>query len=279
GFDVNGLLVQGGGDLCASLDVPGAPIHVEEECSAYAGRMKSYHPLECLYGGVATINATQVVDPVIPDGFQQLFVLTNAFTLTILDVNTVPEFDVNHVGFYRIHSLVYNPDTLDLSIVQFGETTAFDVLPLLQQGGGNICASLDVRGAISVVLPKFFCQIFGGFSLGKDFNSDEDIVNNWINEYDNYKDFETAMLKEVTKTTVYPNPARQNINVNTIVLEDEVISYSIADMQGRVLNVGEISNLEKGNYQLNVSNLSNGTYIVQFNSEFRNISTKIQVQR
>ncbi|MBK9274589.1 MAG: hypothetical protein IPM49_08635, partial [Flavobacteriales bacterium] len=28
GFDVNGLLVQGGGSICASLDVPGAQFNV-----------------------------------------------------------------------------------------------------------------------------------------------------------------------------------------------------------------------------------------------------------
>ena len=29
GFDVNGLLIQGGGTICASLDVAGAPVLVE----------------------------------------------------------------------------------------------------------------------------------------------------------------------------------------------------------------------------------------------------------
>ena len=229
--------------------------------------------------GVATIDATQVVDPVIPEGYQQIFVLTNAFTLTILEVNTIPEFEIDHVGFYRIHSLVYNPDTLDLSIVEFGTTTAFDVLPLLQQGGGTVCASLDVRGAISVVLPRFFCHIFGGFSLNKNFDNDEDLVNSWVNQYDNYKDFESAMLDELTATTVYPNPTKQNLYITTVILEDEVVNYSIIDMQGRVLRQGEIASLSKDTYQLDVSYLSSGTYIVQFNSELRNVSKKIQVQR
>ncbi len=50
-------------------------------------------------------------------------------------------------GSYTIHTLVYDPNTLDLSIVVPGVTTGFDVNGLLIQGGGSICASLDVAGA------------------------------------------------------------------------------------------------------------------------------------
>jgi hypothetical protein len=78
----------------------------EEPCLAEAGTMISDHPIQCLSGGTAVIYAEQDELPVIPDGFQQLFVLTNAFSLTILDVAATPQFEVDHVGFYRIHSLV-----------------------------------------------------------------------------------------------------------------------------------------------------------------------------
>ncbi|MBK6543201.1 MAG: hypothetical protein IPG10_18330 [Flavobacteriales bacterium] len=50
-------------------------------------------------------------------------------------------------GLYTIHTLVYDPNTLDLTIVELGVTTGFDVNGLLVQGGGAICASLDVAGA------------------------------------------------------------------------------------------------------------------------------------
>jgi hypothetical protein len=56
-------------------------------------------------------------------------------------------FTVTSGGTYTIHTLVYNPATLDLSIVTPGVTTGFDVNGLLVQGGGTICASLDVAGA------------------------------------------------------------------------------------------------------------------------------------
>ncbi|MCA0154372.1 T9SS type A sorting domain-containing protein, partial [Winogradskyella vincentii] len=281
-FDVNSLLVQGGGSLCASLDVAGAPVHVEEEteaCTAEAGRLRSSSILTCLSGGVATISANQVVPAEIPTGYEQLFVLTNAFNLTILDVSSTPEFVVYHAGFYRIHSLVYNPDTLDLSIVDFGTTTAFDVLPLLQQGGGEICASLDAKGTVTLVLPGFFCNIFGGYYFGKDINNDKDVVNTWVNQYDSYNDFEKDMLNELTVTSVYPNPVKQDLNVNTILLDEESVDYTIVDMQGRMLKQGVITTMSNDSFQIDMSNLSNGTYILQLKSEFRNYTTKVQLQR
>lgn len=279
GFDVNSLLVQGGGDLCASLDVAGAPINVEEasdECIAFAGTLYSYQPIQCLDNGVATIYAEEVQAPVIPNGYQQLFVLTNAFSFTILDVSVTPEFEIDNVGFYRIHSLVYDPSTLDLSIVQFGQTTAFDVLPLIQQGGGDICASLDVQGAVNLVLPGWFCDIFN-FYFGFGRNSEGDAVNDWVNQYDDYQSFEDAMLAEFTKTVVYPNPVKTTLNINTILVEDEIVSYTIVDMQGRLLKRGVITTLSTDRHQIEMSNLSNGTYIVQLSSEFRNFTTKVQV--
>ena len=46
---------------------------------------------------------------------------------------------------------MFDPSTLDLSIVVPGTTTGSDVAALLIQGGGTICAALDVAGAPVVV--------------------------------------------------------------------------------------------------------------------------------
>lgn len=280
GFDVNSLLVQGGGDLCASLDVAGAPVHVEDEgCIANAGTMYSYHPIQCLESGHATVSASQDEPAIIPNGYEQLFVLTNAYNLTILQVSAMPEFNVDHVGFFRIHSLVYDPSTLDLSIVQLGVTTAFDVLPFLQQGGGEICASLDVHGAVNLVLPQFICSFFGNNWYIRGENPDVNNVNNWVNQYNDYESFEDAMLDEATETSVYPNPVKNILNVKTVLLENETLNYSIIDIQGRRLESGVITNISGDSHQLDMSKLSNGTYIVQLNSEFRNFTTKVQVMQ
>ena len=146
GFDVNGLLQQGGGDICAALDVAGAHFNVEEcPCEAEAGHLiPTSH--DCLDGTVE-LTAGIVSDPVVPDGFSVLYVLTSGSGLVIEAVNAEPEFTVDETGVFTIHTLVYDPATLDLSIVEFGVTTGFDVNGLLEQGGGDICGALDVLGA------------------------------------------------------------------------------------------------------------------------------------
>jgi len=82
----------------------------------------------------------------------QIIVELDPYVLTseniLLDANTsAPQFSVNDVGDYTIHSLVYDPNSLDLSTVNFGTTTATEINNLLVQGGGDICATLDLTGA------------------------------------------------------------------------------------------------------------------------------------
>ncbi|WP_411896264.1 hypothetical protein, partial [Winogradskyella sp. A2] len=144
GFDVNGLLVQGGGDLCASLDVAGAPVHIT---NPDAGTLTATDSNVTLSGGSAMISATPNGDANVPSGYSTLFVLTQGEGLVIQQVSTEgPDFAVTEAGNYTIHTLVY-PTGLDLSVVQLGVTTGFDVNGLLVQGGGDLCASLDVAGA------------------------------------------------------------------------------------------------------------------------------------
>lgn len=147
GFDVNSLLVQGGGAICASLDVSGTVYMIGPDAGEIAPMGGS-----CLFGGSAHLMAGVVEDPVIPEGFETLYVLTSGEELVIEQVNGHPEFEVTEAGRYTIHTLIYDPLTLDLSIVVPGQTTGVDVNGLLIQGGGSICASLDVAGAVFEVI-------------------------------------------------------------------------------------------------------------------------------
>gem|GEM_PF-2271460 len=104
-------------------------------------------PVRVCEGELAMISATPDGNIVVPAGFEVIYVLTSGPQLIIEAVNASPEFEVAAPGSYTIHTLVYDPNTLDLGIVQLGVTTGFDVNGLLIQGGGDICASLDVAGA------------------------------------------------------------------------------------------------------------------------------------
>ncbi|MCA0154544.1 hypothetical protein LBV24_15060, partial [Winogradskyella sp. 2Y89] len=143
GFDVNGLLIQGGGELCASLDVAGAPVHIT---NPDAGTLTATESNVSLSGGSATISATPNGDANVPSGYSTLYVLTEGPELVIRQIEAMPEFTVTSAGNYTIHTFVF-PTGTDLSVVVPGVTTGFDVNSLLVQGGGSLCASLDVAGA------------------------------------------------------------------------------------------------------------------------------------
>ncbi|MBT8271444.1 MAG: hypothetical protein KJO25_05310, partial [Bacteroidia bacterium] len=157
GVDVYGLIVPGGGSICADLDVAGASFKVTfneaEECKADAGTIKADAAVVCL-DGETTISATPTGDSVVPSGYSTLYVLTKGADLVIVNAGPEPSFTVTEGGNYTIHTLVYDPATLDLTIVELGVTTGVDVFGLIIPGGGDICASLDVPGApITVEAP------------------------------------------------------------------------------------------------------------------------------
>ncbi len=279
GVDVFGLITEGGGSICASLDVAGAPIMVEDEaCEAYAGTLRSNNLISCLSGGSSIISAYENYAPVIPDGYQQLFVLTNAFNLKILEVSASPEFDVDHVGFYRIHSLVYNPETLDLGIVQIGQTTGFDVNGLLQQGGGDICASLDVQGAVFLVLPSWICNWFNYSSYNARGGDPSAEVEGYISQFENYKAFERSILKD-NEPRLYPNPVNDILNIDIKLFDDETMSYTISDLGGRLIQSGSVNEITRLGNTIETGRLSSGTYLISFTSDYRNFVKKIQVSK
>ncbi len=94
------------------------------------------------------IKALQTVAPVVPPGYQVVYLLTSSSDFTIQQISTVPSFGpMLNGGFFTVHSLVYDPATFDLSAITFGQTTAFEVNAQLNQGGGDICAALGLAGA------------------------------------------------------------------------------------------------------------------------------------
>ncbi|MEO7080350.1 MAG: hypothetical protein ABIY71_02445, partial [Flavobacteriales bacterium] len=149
-YDVQALIIQGGGAICASLSMLDGAVKTAEcevPCIAFASSMVMDSTTVCLVGGQATLTSMQSGTSIVSPGFEQLFVLTRTNGLIIEQVSPSPTFTVNGTDVWRIHNLVYDPNTLDLSTVQFGVTSAYDVQSLLLQGGGSICASLDINGA------------------------------------------------------------------------------------------------------------------------------------
>jgi hypothetical protein len=201
-------------------------------------------------------------------------------------VSETPSFEVSHKGFYRIHSLVYNPETLDLSVVVPGQTTGFDVVNLIKDN--NICASLDVRGAINLVIgSRWFCYFFNkyfrGGNSGKNIESarvgNDDDLEKFVSIYDNYEEFKNDFIAQNSKSKFFPNPVTNNLNVELELIEDEIMNFNIIDVSGRSVMSGVASDLEFGLQKINAGRLNSGMYLVQFVSEYRTITKKIVVKK
>ncbi|MEO7081587.1 MAG: T9SS type A sorting domain-containing protein [Flavobacteriales bacterium] len=148
-----------------------------------------------------------------------------------------------------------------------GTTTGFNVNSLLVQGGGSICASLDVQGAPFLVLHGWICNWFQPFfpnngmdpmdqlssALGRDVNtmSDADLK---------------SMISEVpVQATLYPVPATDILNIRLDVRLPMEMEVSVLDMSGRIVRGSKSYDLEAGTRDLtiDVTDLDNGNYFVR----------------
>ena len=119
------------------------------DCIVDAGTLSSKSTsAECASPtSTVTMVANPIGNTIVPAGYQTLYVLTTGANLVIQQTNSIPEFTVSIPGIYTVHTLVYDPATLDLSGVVPGVTTGFDIKALTIEGGGTICADLDEVGA------------------------------------------------------------------------------------------------------------------------------------
>ena len=102
-------------------------------------------------GGLGGFLAEVGEAPVVPEGYEVVYVVTTSESLVIQDIRPEPQLFVSDPNTYRLHTLVAelsdpsDPDYLDASIIEFGKTRAADVLAVVAEAG--ICADLFVEGA------------------------------------------------------------------------------------------------------------------------------------
>ncbi len=146
---LNAQLIAGGGPLCGALDLVGALFQVAQcgaPCEADAGAMLPEATPVCLGDSGATIAAVSFGDTLVPTGYQLAYLLSGNGA-DLLAHGTTPVFQVDTAGNFGIHALVYDPATLDLAALPWGSIGILDLNAMLVQGGGTICAGLDVLGA------------------------------------------------------------------------------------------------------------------------------------
>lgn len=189
-------------------------------------------------GEGALIEAEFVIPPFVPADYEVSFVLTTGAELVILELSEVPSFVVEPTGLFTIHSFVH-PTWLDLSFIEPGVTTGFEINDDLIQGGGILCAALDVTGV--------------------PFNVEECDPNN-IEE-----NFLSALR-------VYPNPVSTEL---TIDLGEHFtpVMVTMLDLSGRIV----ISEQVVGRGRLNVDHLASGMYVLMLEGDGQRGEVKVMV--
>ncbi len=272
GFDVNGLLVQGGGSICASLDVAGAQFNV---ASPDAGDINPDQFLNCLDNGSATLTGNPQGNINVPAGYQVIYVLTRGQGLVIQQAGPNPQFTVTQTGLYRIHTLVYDPATLNLSIVVPGVTTGFDVNGLLVQGGGSICASLDVQGAPFLVFGSFICNLFGINNSIIDLPMSESEMTE-----ESIRLAENSMEGGILISNVYPNPASAEVNLQYVTSENGISTISIMNMMGQTIINERFEDIAGISLRtINTSALESGNYLIRIENNGKIQSAGINIVR
>lgn len=162
---VRDRLIEGGGSICGSIQLSGLVFDVSTcapTCTASAGTLKVLDQACLPVGGAARLRATSLLAPSVPEGFLLRYVLTSGDNLVIQNIASSADFNVASTGRFRIHTLVYNPTTLNLTGVIFGSTRASAIASQLIQGGGSVCGALDVTGAIFDVVNCVSCTAYSG---------------------------------------------------------------------------------------------------------------------
>ncbi|MDX9750926.1 MAG: T9SS type A sorting domain-containing protein, partial [Flavobacteriales bacterium] len=147
--------IPGGGALCGDLDGTGATVEVvdcTDDCTAYAGTLSPVAPEVCHVAAGTVVAATHNGDAIKPVCFERIYFLSMGAQQVLINASVTADFVVDATGLYTIHTLVFDPHTLDPNSVTFGLTTTAQLEALLVQGGGTICASLDMAGAVVQVV-------------------------------------------------------------------------------------------------------------------------------
>ena len=67
--------------------------------------------------------------------------------------------------------------------------------------------------------------------------------------------------------TVFPNPASDMLNLDVNLTESGKVNVGIINMNGQVVRLYDYGNLQNEQLSYNISDLSNGTYIVRLVTE------------
>jgi len=115
-------------------------------CEAKTGKLIALETSIILQNDSATLQTVVETAPVVPLGFNKIYLLTRGENLEIINYDTIPTFTVNEVGHYRIHTLIIETTFLNLEAINSNEVSIFRLRNFLKGNKNNFCSALDVKG-------------------------------------------------------------------------------------------------------------------------------------
>jgi hypothetical protein len=78
--------------------------------------------------------------------------------------------------------------------------------------------------------------------------------------------------------SIYPNPANNNVYVQTVEINPEPVSLSISDLNGRLLKLEKQSNAE-GTYEIDLAGIPAGVYILKVTNSLQTLNHKLIINK
>ena len=184
-------------------------------------------------------NTDWLISPKLQTGFMDLWV----------EFRTAMKFDGDHIGVAV--SFDYDGQSDPLDYTWYSITDYFN----FSQGNYEWVES----GAFNVFEEFYDYNPWGGFYLAFIYTSTNEAASSWEIDYVKAYTYQTEGVNENVGQTVglYPNPAREQVS---FMLENDA-QVSVYDMTGRMVSTTDCM---AGQAQINVSELVNGVYFVNF---------------
>ena len=245
-------------EVCADLDAMGAQISViaNTACEAAPGLLFA-NPSEVPLQFFTFISANELIEPVVPAGYEVTYFLAFGPDKLIKQTADAPFFIVEEAGNYNIFMLVAettdqsSPDFFDLNFIVPGFTT-FETLAFLIELS-EVCVGLDPLGANITVTSSPSASV-----------REEDAPKNSLS----VNEFEMI---------AYPNPAVDQLTLRYQLADNKTTEdgrFQIIDLNGKVVRNGVLP-FENGwnEWQFAVGDLPMGSYFIKVTQSQLHITT------
>ena len=104
------------------------------------------------------------------------------------------------------------------------------------------------------------------------------ISNNTITLYRNDIDAVVENEHIFSQINLYPNPAKDNLNINFTSFSAENINIKVIDILGKTILIKDFETQQgENNFTLNVKDLPSGTYFLEIENGFENTVQKFMI--